>query len=198
MIRKMLVILAIISTVASRAQAGGSRDHEAGFFLRLSTGVGGAKTERAEPAPGIEVSGPTGDLNIALGGTITRNLALHATFFGWRASDPTVNELDTGLNDATLALGAVGLGITYYFMPINLYVSPSIGPAYLVTDLTNDSEATGLGLGIDFTVGKEWWVSDRWALGVAGGFGAHVISDDDAPPNWQGASFAVRFTSTFN
>jgi len=41
MMRKVLMILVIISAVSS-VQAGGPRDHEPGFFLRLSTGIDGA------------------------------------------------------------------------------------------------------------------------------------------------------------
>ena len=95
-------------------------------------------------------------------------------------------------------MGAFGIGVTYYAMPINLYLSPSIGFGSLTLDLPNANGETDTGVVFDFTVGKEWWVSDRWALGVAGGLGLHAIPDKNSSDDWKGSSIAVRFTSTFN
>ena len=200
MMRKVLMILVIISAVSS-VQAGGPRDHEPGFFLRLSTGIGGAKTGR-DDAQNVEqkYSGWTGDPNFAIGGTITRNLALHGTLFGWSASDPNyeLGGVEVQASTDLVFLGAIGAGITYYFMPLNLYLSPNIGFGRLAQEVSNDVRESDLGVAFDFTVGKEWWVSGRWALGVAGALGLHSIPDDGSSDDWKGGSFAVRFTSTFN
>ena len=69
---------------------GGDRDHEGGFFMRLSGGGGTAQTELDDGFGTFEYSGPTGDLNFAFGGIVSPNLALHGTLFGWVVSDPTV------------------------------------------------------------------------------------------------------------
>ena len=200
MMRKVLMILVIIST-ASSAQAGGPRDHDPGFFLRLSTGIGGARTGIDIPRFGREkYSGWTGDPNLAIGGTVVRNLALHATMFGWSASDPTLELAGVELNSSIdlVFLGALGIGMTYYVMPLNLYLSPSIGFSRFAQVAFGDIYESDLGVAFDFTAGKEWWVSERWALGVAGGLGLHSIPDAGSPWDWKGSSFAVRFTSTFN
>jgi hypothetical protein len=201
MIRKAFLTLVILSTVGSEVQAGGPRDHEPGFFLRLSTGVGGAQTERdAAPSGKTEYSGLTGDPNFAIGGTLTRNLALHGTLFGWSTSDPAykVDGVEVEVNNDAVFIGALGIGITYYVMPLNLYLSPTIGIGRLVHETSDTSNESDTGVAFDFTVGKEWWVSDRWALGVAGALGLHAIPDDVVSEDWKGSSFAIRFTSTFN
>jgi len=201
MFRHAIVVCLCILVGASVANAGGPRDHEPGFFLRLSTGVGGAQIELdIAPFGKQKYSGWTGDPNLAIGGTITRNLALHATMFGWSASDPTYELAGVEFNASTdlVFLGALGIGMTYYVMPLNLYLSPSIGFGRLAQEAFGDIRESDLGVAFDFTVGKEWWVSDRWALGVAGALGLHSIPDDGSSEDWKGGSFGIRFTSTFN
>jgi hypothetical protein len=139
-------------------------------------------------------------VNLAIGGTVARNVALHATLFGWTTTDPTFesNGAEVELNNAELTMGALGIGVTYYFMPVNLYLSPSIGFGALNLEVPGGDGESDTGIAFDFTLGKEWWVSNRWALGVAGGLGLHAIPDNDSSEDWTGTSFMVRFTSTFN
>jgi hypothetical protein len=87
--------------------------------------------------------------------------------------------------------------VTYYFMPVNLYLSGSAGFGSLEFD-GNISGETDMGLALDLTVGKEWWVGDNWGLGVAGGFGYHSLPEEGLDENWSGTSFVVRFTATLN
>jgi len=58
------------------------------------------------------------------------------------------------------------VGLTRYFMPQNIYVSTSLGFKQMGVRYGNIfSEASGLGL--QASVGKEWWVSKNWGLGLA-------------------------------
>jgi len=198
MLRNAIAACLGILITASTVRAGGPRDHEPGFFLRLSTGIGGAKTAADDGLVEARLSGLSGDPNFAIGGTITPNFALHATLWGWSVGDPTleVNGVEAALNSSKVTLGALGIGITYYFMPVNLYLSPSIGFGALNFEVLGIDAESDTGVAFDFSVGKEWWVSDRWALGIAGGLGLHSIPDGG--DDWKGSSFAVRFTSTFN
>lgn len=180
--------------------AGGSpRAHDGGFFLRLSGGVGSGETKN-EPAGSsggdVKFSGFSGDYNFAIGGIIAENLALHGTIFGWSVSDPDVDFFGNvgSVNDATLTMAGFGGGITYYIMPANVYLSPSVGFGILSLD---DSE-TDPGFAFDATIGKEWWVGGSWGLGLAGTFGYHSIPDDISNANWKGPSFGLRFSATLN
>jgi hypothetical protein len=179
--------------------AAGSRDHLGGFFLRLSAGAGTVRTELTSRGNTLALSGAASDVNIAIGGVIAPNLALHGTLYGWLADDP---DFEVGgrsvATRAQLDLSAIGAGVTYYFMPINIYLSGSLGAGSLAIDGPTGEGETGVGLVMDLTAGKEWWVSDRWGLGVAVGFGYHDIPEKFFPVNWSGTGLAVRFTATLN
>jgi len=154
-------------------QGAGYEEHD-GFFLRLALGFGGGSwTEDTEPELGF--SGVGAGLDIAVGGIVTTNLALHGTIFGTGLADPEVTAGGETLGTAegaSLTGTAFGLGVTYYVMPANLYLSGSIGAAVATARVENrdgpDTEVeTDTGYAIDLVVGKEWWVSSQWGIGVA-------------------------------
>jgi len=178
----------------------GPRDHADGFFLRLSGGFGGTSSALEAANNKVEINGAAGDLNLAIGGMVSANLALHGTFFGWSTADPTVkiNGDEVGNIDGTVSTGAAGIGLTYYFMPTNLYVSGSIGAGRMSLKVGALEGETDRGLFLNLTLGKEWWVGDKWALGVAGGLQHHQFGDPDSAVDWDGTSFAIRFTASMN
>ncbi len=175
------------------------QDHEEGFFLRLSAGGGGATTEASDGANTASFSGTAGDINFAIGGMVGSNLALHGTFFGWSITDPEIEfNGQTGTAQGDLTLGAFGAGVTYYFMPVNIYISGSLGLGRFDYNQGSFEGRSSTGLVFDATVGKEWWVGDSWGLGVALGLGVHSIPDDDVDDNWSGGSVTLRFSATMN
>lgn len=194
-------MLAIATPIAVPESAyAGDRDHTGGFFLRLSAGVGAASTKIEEGSDELKLSGEAGDVNIAIGGMVSPNLAVHGTLFGWAITDPDaeLNDMEGSLN-GDLTLGAIGVGLTYYLMPANVYFSPSIGFGSLSFDADDFEEVeSDAGIAVDMTIGKEWWVGRNWGLGVAGSVGIHSIPEKGTDSNWKGANFAVRFTATMN
>jgi hypothetical protein len=189
-----------LTLLAGPALAGQPRTHD-GFFLRLSAGMGGANTENEILDGDIEFSGRSGDANIAIGGVVASNLAIHGTLFGWSTSDPDVEFDDfSGEIDGDLSMSGWGGGATYYFMPVNIYLSGSVGAAWMSIEgdplFEGDSDT---GIAGEITLGKEWWVGGSWGLGVAGAFGFHSIPGDDGfEEDWTGNSWAIRFSATLN
>jgi hypothetical protein len=193
------VLTLALLVVAAGASWAGDRDHEDGFFLRLSGGGGTGNSELSSGGETLKLSGTTADLNFAIGAIVTPNLALHGTIFGWLISDPTVEmNGDSGTATGTdLDLSAYGAGVTYYLMPANVYFSGSLGFGSLSTSGVVSGN-TDAGPVLDLTIGKEWWVSNGWALGIAGGFSYHSLPEPGVDDNWSGTSFALRFTATMN
>lgn len=181
------------------ASMAGDRDHTGGFFLRLSAGGGTASTKLDDGEDEQKFSGTAGDVNFAIGGIVAPNLAIHGTIFGWATTDPDV-ELNgyKGTFDGDVTFSAIGAGVTYYFMPANVYVSGSLGFGRLTAETGNLEGRSDMGPVIDLTVGKEWWVGRNWGIGVAAGLGMHSVPEPNIDENWSGTSFAIRFTATMN
>jgi hypothetical protein len=195
---KKVVLGSLILIVLSVEVFAGSRDHYGGFFLRLSTGFGGAQTEYSDPSFPPKFSGLSGDANIAIGASFN-NFVLHATIFGFVISDPAL-EIGgvSGTFNGNVSVYSVGVGVTYYLMPANLYLSGSAGIGSLELDMGAGSIESDPGPAFDLTLGKEWWVGGSWGLGVAGAFGYHSIKESDSEYGWSGVNLAVRFTATLN
>lgn len=206
-----LVLVALSAVLLSPRQIlAGDRAHVSGLFLRLSGGGGAASTEIDYAGTKTKIEGSTADINLAIGGIIAKNLALHGTVWGWITSDPDVTEGSVTIPLNGFAdFSAFGGGITYYFMPANIYLSGSVGVGTLSLDgdiagidVTGE---TDLGPAFDITIGKEWWVGTSWGLGVALSGGFHSVKDGGVDTSgatideqWQGGNLAVRFTATLN
>jgi hypothetical protein len=84
-------------------------------------------------------------------------------------------------SDQELDLFSVGPGVAYYFEPLGLYLSGTVTLAWMTMDDKNsddDSKTRRIsdsGIGTSLTVGKEWWVSSNWGLGMASML--HIIDD---------------------
>lgn len=201
-----LTIVAGLAWAGASHAGGEARTHD-GFFLRLSAGFASTETKISDATGKLKLSGSAGDVNLAVGGVIAPNLAIHGTIFGWSASDPdaeiTVYGVGSGSGSisGTVTMSAVGGGVTYYIMPANFYLSGSVGLARLRFDSNTSGVPNGdsdSGFALDLTAGKEWWVGRNWGLGAAGDIMIHSVPDGGLPENWAGPSFGLRFTATMN
>jgi len=195
---KPVIWVSLILAVSVTEVFAGPRDHDGGFFLRLSGGFGPAQTKFGDPVIPMEVSGSAFDGDIAIGIVVSPNLAVHATLFGWMV-DNSVVELDVIQEEmeGDVFSESFGGGVTYYFMPTNVYVSGSAGVATLSVETTEGGK-TDFGPVFEITLGKEWWVGNSWGLGVAGAVGYHSVPEKVIDENWSGFNLAVRFTATIN
>ena len=95
-------------------------------------------------------------------------------------------------------MSGVGAGVTYWFMPVNLYLTGTLGIGTLRVDGGGNSDTSDAGFALEMALGKEWFVSDRWGLGIGAGFTYHAIPDGGIDESWSGTSFTLRFSATFN
>ena len=196
-----------------------SARHHDGFFLRYVAG-GGTGNYQSEPvgsatdyfnkfkfSGGLPISsalqiGGTVSENVIVFGEVCSNLLLSPDGEIWRENaDVTVNQV---------LFGGVGPGITYYFMPVNIYVSGSL----LYTVGVHDYEATyssiflqeevmerrgALGFATHFIVGKEWWVGEEVGIGASAYAYLGWLSDPDFKDrSITSNSFGVMFSLTYN
>jgi len=163
----------------------GNRAHD-GFMFRGTLGFGASslsETPRGGTLNAADTderattySGASLGLSLDFGASVIDDLVLHARlgFNGLLAPSVTVDGVDQGSFDtAGVSAGFFGLGVTYYLMPLDGYVTGAIGWSGLSFsfDSLGGQRArhwsTQSGLGLQLDVGKEWWVSRSWGLGAA-------------------------------
>ena len=202
-----LALVGVALLEAAPAAAGAPQEHD-GFFMRAAVGLCAGNAKLESTGFKAELKDPGLDVNIAAGYAVMPNLAVHATLWGWGLNDPDAAITSTfgGVsipNHGILQMIAFGGGATCYVMPMNAYLSSSIGlGAFTGSDeLDGQSEH---GFAVDVTAGKEWWVTDEWGAGAALSYSYISADDKDLGPStvprgsWTGTSWALRFTATFN
>ena len=176
-----------------------------GFFLRLHIGGGYAHMGGTDGFNDeLAFVGGGGSFGLALGGTVLPNLVLFGNLFGMSLSDPDVefNGTAMGSVSGSTTIGGIGPGAAYYFQPVNVYVSGTIAATFFQA---SDSDGTSqyesdTGIGFQGMVGKEWWVSQDWGLGIAAEFiAARGMADKaDSSIKWAGNMFSLVFSATYN
>lgn len=204
----LLLLLAVLLSPLSAGEARAANEpkaHDAGFFMRLSAGFGGAGTSadvdflQTGTIDELKYTGAGSDLNFAFGGIVAPNLALHGTLFGWAIAEPDLEFGGTEFptDDVMLMLLGYGGGATYYLGASNVYLSASVGAAELNLEVEGVTYETDVGWAVQGMAGKEWWVGGKWGLGVAVDFGYHSVPDRDGT-TYSGSNWGVLFSATFN
>jgi hypothetical protein len=173
------------------------RSHD-GFYLRLTQGFGAGSAS----GEGTKYSGGSVGFSAAFGGALTPHLILYGEFLFHVIPNP---KGDTQVDKPILAgnpVASLGLGpgIAYYFMPLNLYLSGSLllQQTLLVKSYSDGSDGQlATGLGLSFMVGKEWWVSSDWGLGVAAQLFV-ASARDQSGTTWNTGTLAILFSATWN
>src|SRR4029079_5532604 len=138
-----------------------------------------------------------------LGGALTKNLVLFGELVATEATDAEVSQNGVAMGRAGGAanLTGFGVGVAYYIDSANVYFLASIGLMMFELDDTSNFNIyrSEDGIGFHGIVGKEWWVSQNWGLGIAGEFvGASLKDKTDASVTWTGTSFSLLFSTTYN
>jgi len=184
----------------------GSHHHD-GFFLRFLAGFGYTSMGADLGPADTKISGGGGGFALALGGALTPNLILFGELLQSIAVEPKVEVGDASATaqDASASLVGIGAGLAYY-LSNNLYLSGTLAFSQIsLQDADNQEVAdTEFGPGLSLVVGKEWWVSDNWGLGMAAQLYAATMKDrgpavagGDAP-TWQATGLNLLFSASFN
>lgn len=188
-----------------------------GFFMNFKTGLGVMDLEPdGDKASHLDLSSAFSEsFTLKLGGAINPNIVVA----GVMSFSVAMGEVETvygnsygylysSKTDAVLVNFLLGPGIVFY--PTqggaleNFFVGVTAGLGvcgialddpdfYWDEDASDGSSAIGWGL--QFEMGKEWWVGDNWSLGVD--FAYTYVFGEDVDYNgldWSSSSFQVRFT----
>jgi hypothetical protein len=188
----------------------GARQHD-GLLARAGGGVmiSSLHANSLNASRDLSDRTATGNISVDGGGAVVENLILRARFegsLGYLGNSPFGG-------DVIVTYGAMGIGADYYFMPINLYVGATVMLAGASVAQVNDLDQppdqrnnhafhSDAGFGFDFDLGKEWWVSGNWGLGLA-----LRMRYLDLPPGSLGfgregrltsLQFGLMFSATYN
>ena len=148
--------------------------------------------ERAGYFRSANETGSASGLNIpvalSIGGTIVENLVIAGEIWGGLVLAP-----NGPIESPSILTTALGVNLTYYFMPANIYLSATPSIVVVGNLRTGCKEASfespgckGNGdeyylsigkFGMRTAVGKEWWIGSHWAVGLALEFSFTLAGD---------------------
>jgi len=183
----------------------GAQTHD-GVYLRLQLGLGYTNLSTSVDGNDLTIAGGGAGFGIALGGAINSHLIIYATLVDCEASDPElkVNGQSQGTaNGRSAGVVGIGGGLAYY-LDSNVFLAGSLLASRLVVNNDNGDTLgrSDWGFTVEGLVGKEWWVSDNWGLGVSGQLLLGSMKDRAATAtgdvSWQVTAFSVLFSATYN
>lgn len=186
-----------VSAQAQENPAASTAYRHLGFALRLDGGIGGMGITAPDPADSR--GSASGGMGIVIGGAVAENLILGGDLWGVGMFGGWSMMQNGGTGHG---LGGLGLNVTYYFMPVNVYVSasPSVTTLTSMTRYSNTTNsARSVGFGAKLSAGKEWWVGEHWGLGIAGQFFTSWNgSQGSMPGTWTTVAGGVALSATYN
>ena len=174
--------------------------------MRLTAGVGVLNMKDSLGGQDRTISGGGMAMSFAFGGALTPKLILYGELLMTAATDPRVDSGETSQNlgyDRTLS--GIGPGVAYYLIPSNVYFSGTLAFSKVTESSTNNGstnsrsvDITDMGIGASFMVGKEWWVSQNWGLGVAGYLHLASMKMKNDDTKMTASAVGVLFSATYN
>lgn len=207
-----LILLLICSTNHLKAQFNddGYHQHD-GFYLSLSMGpvfgeINYEGTSGFQNPMIYKMSGTGLEMDIKIGGAIYNDIILHGTLISKALTGPTITDKDNNKGKApdNVSVGEAmfGGGITYYYMPVNIFLSGSVGIGNfsLIDGQNNINASTQRGLAFQLKAGKEWWVSKNWGLGIAATYEKTNLTSTVSgfTEKFNSNRFGILFNATFN
>lgn len=170
----------LIATAAALSFAASEPETHDGFFLSIALGFGYQNIDFViddwQSWPSND-AGTATDIDVKVGGRIVNNTLLHATLTG----NTRTGTIGSGYESIKVNMSLFGLGVTHYF-PGNFFATASAGISQFhansnvrtfeatVAASANNTEDVNAGFGFQVGGGKEWWVSDNWAVGASAAF----------------------------
>ena len=154
-----------------------------GGYLRVSGSRGGSSFSTDGGALGV---------GLAVGWAPDEEWAIALEFWSWKS----LSDSSLGTN-ASVELQALGLNVTRYLVPANVFATVVVsGTRLAITDPGDHVEYAGTDIGFGFKVllGKEWRLSSWVGLGLAGELFLSVNRDSGQTLRTLGAGLVFSFT----
>jgi hypothetical protein len=170
-----------------------------GLHVQGDIGAGGSRSEATDAGVTGRYSGAGAIYSLGLGGAVVPNLIIGGQMWGSTVTDVrfTVEGESQTLTDVTYDVYGFGPMVKFYLMPANVYFSatPSIARLRLSDEFSSDE--TKWGPALRLAAGKEWYVSRRWGLGVAGALHFASNKSEDDALTWKTLGGGVVFSASY-
>jgi hypothetical protein len=169
--------------------------------LTLGVGAGAVGLDAKNNSQDRTFAGGGWASSIDVGGSNGDNLAIFVRLREATIASPGVYIDDDKIGNAdasAMTQGMLGGGISYFIMPLNLYLGAAVGLAVIGGRYKlpgrNELKYNGdVGIGFDGEIGKEWWIADDWGLGIAARISVADVAGGNSVPD--DASFGAAFVS---
>ena len=170
-----------------------------GFFFRFLGGLGDGSFTASHDGGSTEYATSSARIfALSIGWSLNRNWILHYNAEGLSASD--IEKLEGGSSGYSISSRAIGA--SYYFLSQNVYISPELrfsSDAELdIDDEDGDVRLLYSGNGFGFTIGKEWWASANWGLGLAISYHKDSLDGDNNDGSASTSHLGILFSATYN
>ena len=190
-----------------KTQEEGFHQHK-GLYLSMSVGpLFGSVTDDLGTYT-MDMSGTGAQFDFKIGGAIKENLILHATLISNSLLGPTIkisgNSSTKASDNIAVGEAMLGGGLTYYIMPSNIFLSGTLGLgnfSIIDTNDNNNNVSTQRGFSMQLKIGKEWWISKKWGLGISLTYGKTNLTNKPSGgivEKLDSNRFGILFNSTFN
>lgn len=190
----------------NQLQEMGSYQHD-GFYLSMSIGpLFGSISENVIGSYKLYMNGICPQLDFKIGRALNDRIILHATLISNMSVvlKTKISDNSSVITPNDLEGGEViwGAGMTYYFIQ-NFFISSSFGLGKFTLydskhNLTTNSKR---GFSMQIKIGKEWWISKNWGLGVGLSYGKTNLTDKSISgieKKLDSNRFGLLFNTTFN
>jgi hypothetical protein len=175
-----------------------------GFYERTSAGLGYTSMSESVGSTTIDMKGFSIDVNEHVGYSVAENFALYGVV-GYNIMPSPKYKLNgqevTTTASSRLSLIRMGIGATYYFMPINIFGSIDFAGAKNQVETMGATANSDWGYIVNISAGKEWWVAKKWGVGAMLYFYTGSINDvaiGTTTPTISNTGFGASFVATFN
>ncbi|MDH5718897.1 MAG: FlgO family outer membrane protein [Spirochaetia bacterium] len=170
-----LSILSTYETIIQHYKSGDNKvtyhSHD-GFFFNIQFPGFGSQTTNASGISGfdsVELEGTPMNISIKYGISLNKLFILSFNKNGTFLTEPNIKTdpnilIENKLTDKGIIISSYGLGMTFY-TESNSFGSVSISVANAIYSNKYKKTKINNGFGFGFSLGKEWWVSDNWAIG---------------------------------
>jgi hypothetical protein len=139
-----------------------------GFYLRVSLGIGALGSDYDLEPASAESNGGTLALDVLVGGTPAKGLALGGALLNEAGVSHSVKSGGRSLGDTNVRFSLLGPFVDGFFDPKGgFHMGGAVGLAALsIEDLSAEGETDTLtGFGGAAWAGYDAWVADEWAIG---------------------------------